>query len=68
MPTLIASIYLLYVDPATGGLLVQLFGVVFAGISGGLFFFSRQMKSAAARLRRFVQERRARSRRPVVDR
>jgi hypothetical protein len=57
----IASMWLLYVDPSTGGLLFQLMAVIFAGISGVLFFFSRQTKSALARLRRFLNERGFRS-------
>jgi hypothetical protein len=51
------SIQLLYVDPSTGGLLFQLLGVMFAAMSGALFFFSRQMTSAMARFRRFLNER-----------
>jgi hypothetical protein len=58
---LVASLYLAYVDPFTGGLLFQVFGVIFAGISGALYFFSRQTKSALARLRRFLHERLSRS-------
>jgi hypothetical protein len=50
-----------YVDPSTGGLLFQFLTVIFAAISGGLFFFSRQIKAAFARLRRFLNERLARS-------
>lgn len=50
-----------YVDPSTGGLLFQFLAVIFAAISSGLFFFSRQMRSAFARLRRFLNERLSRS-------
>jgi len=57
----IASIGLAYVDPSTGGLLFQVLTVIFATFSGALFFFSRQMKSAYARLRRFLDERLSRS-------
>jgi hypothetical protein len=57
----IASLWLAYVDPSTGGLFFQLLSVIFAAISGGLFFFSRQMKSAFARLRRLLNERLSRS-------
>jgi hypothetical protein len=56
-----AFIWLIYVDPSTGGLLFQLTAVVFAAVSSGLFFFSRQTKSALARLRRFLSERGSRS-------
>ncbi len=57
----IASIQLLYVDPATGGLFFQVVGVIFAAISGALFFFSRQVKLAWARIKRFVNQHRSRS-------
>lgn len=56
-----AFLWFAYVDPSTGGLLYQFLSVVFAAISGALFFFSRQMKSAFARLRRFLAERLSRS-------
>jgi len=56
-----AFIGLIYVDPWTGGLLFQLTAVIFAAVSSGLFFFSRQTKSALARLRRFFSERGSRS-------
>jgi len=56
-----AFIGLIYVDPWTGGLLFQLTAVIFATVSSGLFFFSRQTKSALARLRRFFSERGSRS-------
>jgi hypothetical protein len=46
-----------YVDPSTGGLLFQAGSLVFAAVSGVLLFCSRQVKSAAARLRRFLTER-----------
>ena len=42
----------LYIDPNTGGMLFQILAVFFALFSGFLFFFSRQIKSASARLRR----------------
>ncbi|MFM8320041.1 MAG: hypothetical protein ACKOC5_03915 [Chloroflexota bacterium] len=41
-----------YIDPGTGGLLFQLLAVLLATLSGVLFFFSRQIKSLWARLRR----------------
>ncbi len=41
-----------YIDPSTGGMLFQILAVLLAGLSGILFFFSRQIKSAFARLRR----------------
>jgi hypothetical protein len=56
-----AFIALIYVDPWTGGLLFQLTTVIFAAVSSGLFFSSRQTKSALARLRRFFSERGFRS-------
>lgn len=61
MSRFLAFLALAYVDPSTGGLLFQFLGMVFAAISGGLFFFSRQMKASVARLRRFVSERLSRS-------
>jgi hypothetical protein len=54
-------ISLAYVDPSTGGVFFQFLTLVFAAISGALFFFSRQVKSAFARLRRFLNERLSRS-------
>jgi hypothetical protein len=45
----------LYIDPNTGGMLFQLLAVFLALFSGILFFFSRQIRSAFARLRRKVQ-------------
>ena len=41
-----------YIDPNTGGMLFQVLAVFFAFFSGILFFFSRQIKSSFARLRR----------------
>lgn len=43
---------LAYIDPSTGGMLFQILAVLLAGFSGILFFFSRQIKSGFARLRR----------------
>jgi len=48
---------LAYVDPSTGGLLFQVLGLIVATLSGYLFFFSRQIRSGLARLRRFISER-----------
>jgi hypothetical protein len=56
-----AFVWMAYVDPSTGGVLYQFLTVIFAAISGALFFFSRQMKSAYARIRRFLNERLSRS-------
>lgn len=41
-----------YIDPNTGGMLFQILAVMLAAFSGILFFFSRQIKSGVARLRR----------------
>jgi hypothetical protein len=41
-----------YIDPNTGGMLFQVLAVMLAALSGILFFFSRQIKSGMARLRR----------------
>lgn len=41
-----------YIDPSTGGLLAQILTVALAAFSGVLFFFSRQIKTGLAKLRR----------------
>ena len=45
----------LYIDPNTGGMLFQLLAVFLALFSGILFFFSRQIRSGFARLRRLIK-------------
>jgi hypothetical protein len=45
-----------YIDPNTGGMLFQVLAVMLAAISGILFFFSRQIKSGWARLRRGMRK------------
>jgi hypothetical protein len=45
----------LYIDPNTGGMLFQLLAVFLALFSGILFFFSRQIRAAFARLRRMIK-------------
>jgi hypothetical protein len=45
----------LYIDPNTGGMIFQLLAVFLALFSGILFFFSRQIRSAFARLRRMIR-------------
>ncbi len=42
----------MYIDPNTGGILFQALAGVVAVLSGVLFFFSRQIRSGIARLRR----------------
>jgi hypothetical protein len=42
----------MYIDPNTGGMLFQALAGLLAVISGGLFFFSRQIRTGIARLRR----------------
>lgn len=42
----------MYIDPNTGGILFQALAGLFAVISGVLFFFSRNIRSWFARLRR----------------
>jgi hypothetical protein len=44
-----------YIDPNTGGMLFQLLAVFLAMFSGILFFFSRQIKTFFARLRRAMR-------------
>ena len=46
----------LYIDPNTGGMLFQILAIFLAFFSGILFFFSRQIKSIFARLRRSARE------------
>jgi hypothetical protein len=46
-----------YVDPGTGGMLFQVLAVLFAFFSGIILFFSRQIKTTAARVRRYLGER-----------
>jgi len=46
-----------YVDPGTGGMLFQILAALFAVLSGVIFFFSRQIKTMAARVQRYVGER-----------
>jgi hypothetical protein len=45
-----------YIDPNTGGMLFQILAVSLAALSGILFFFSRQIKSGWARLRRGMRK------------
>ncbi len=42
----------MYIDPNTGGMLFQALAGLVAVVSGVLFFFSRQIRSGIARLRR----------------
>ena len=42
----------MYIDPNTGGILFQALAGLVAVLSGVLFFFSRQIRSGIARLRR----------------
>jgi hypothetical protein len=42
----------MYIDPNTGGILFQALAGLLAVLSGVLFFFSRQIRSGIARLRR----------------
>jgi len=44
-----------YIDPNTGGMLFQLLAVIFAFFSGFLFFFSRQIKTAFTRMKRYLR-------------
>ena len=45
-----------YIDPNTGGMLFQILAVLLAVFSGVLFFFSRQIKTSWARLRRSLSK------------
>ena len=42
----------MYIDPNTGGILFQALAGLLAVVSGVIFFFSRQIRSGIARLRR----------------
>ncbi len=53
-----------YIDPNTGGMLFQLLAVLFAALSGAVLVFSRQIKSAFARLKRLLREKKAPSTSP----
>lgn len=41
-----------YIDPSTGGMLAQILTIALAAFSGVLFFFSRQIKTGFAKIRR----------------
>jgi hypothetical protein len=43
-----------YIDPTSGGMLFQLLAVLFALFSGFILFFSRQIKTVFARIKRFL--------------
>jgi len=58
---LLSALRLGYIDPSVGGQLFQLLALVFTAVSGGLFFFSRQIKATLARFRRFLRDRFTRS-------
>ena len=46
----------MYIDPNTGGMLFQALAAAFALLSGVALVFSRQIRAALARLRRFVRQ------------
>lgn len=46
------GVFVMYIDPNTGGILFQALAGLFAVISGVLFFFSRNIRGWFARLRR----------------
>jgi hypothetical protein len=46
-----------YIDPGSGGMLFQLLAVLFAFLSGFIFFFARQIKTFFARFRRYLSDR-----------
>jgi hypothetical protein len=49
---------LAYIDPNTGGILIQALATGFALLSGVALIFSRQIRAGIARARRYVRERR----------
>ena len=46
----------MYIDPNTGGILFQALAGLLAVVSGGLLFFSRQIRQGMARLRRRLRK------------
>ena len=47
---------LAYIDPSSGGMLFQLLAVLFTLFSAFSLFFSRQIKSAFTRVKRFLND------------
>jgi hypothetical protein len=45
-----------YIDPNTGGMLFQILATAFAVFSGVVLVFSRQIRAAIARARRFLRD------------
>jgi hypothetical protein len=45
-----------YIDPNTGGMLFQILATAFAVFSGVVLVFSRQIRAAMARARRFLRD------------
>lgn len=41
-----------YIDPSTGGVIAQALAAIAVAVSGAFFFFSNQLKTMWARLRR----------------
>jgi ATP/ADP translocase len=58
MFTALAAVWMIpaYIDPNTGGLLFQLLAILFAIFSGVILIFSRYIKIATARFKRFLRE------------
>jgi hypothetical protein len=50
-----------YIDPNTGGMLFQVLATSFAVLSGVALLFSRQIRAAFARTKRFLRGLRSRS-------
>jgi hypothetical protein len=48
----------MYIDPNTGGMLFQILAVMFGLFSAIIFFFSSKIRTAFAKLRRQIRERR----------
>ncbi len=51
----VAQPTLAYIDPNTGGVLFQVLAVLFASLSTILLIFSRQIRMAFARVKRFLR-------------
>jgi hypothetical protein len=46
----------MYIDPNTGGILFQVLAGILVTLSGGLFFFSRRIRTGIAHLRRKMRK------------
>jgi len=47
----------MYIDPASGGMLFQIFLILFGMVSGAILIFSSKIKLGLSKLRRSIRER-----------